>query len=397
MPKDNGSASKTPRITTFFKSTKPVTPAETPAVPRKKTVTQALAYYMTDMKGLILHVEQSTNPIDAAVDFFAKELAKAIVSNSNIAIVATPDDKVTLNIPKGLQLIAKRVAELTGNIDASGCLVRTKDLNWKHSGDKAQTPNIHLDSIKVRHAERITKKTVFLISPVQVSGKLALAAKIALKRAGVAHVNDACLARNYHQGIELGQSFKNFPLPNHFVLYPQVGPKASAEFAQKLKDLLIRVRLAAELLKQDRVVAQDIETREWQAAEMQWQKEEAWDKLCLEALSPELLEWEANQAAQMEVAAAGDIAYDVDLTEDVFPVLEEISSSQPEIDVATDFVSALWLYNSSFSTTEEDSNSEKENTGRALAIREGKRKAVHDETWQPPEQPIKKNKGLILR
>lgn len=131
----------------------------------------------------------------SAVDYFFGHLESRVKKSEAIAIV--PGHDATSTVASGACLLARRLAEACGCIDATGCLVRHTTIEKKATGGD-RSIDVDLNSICVHDAELIQGRKVLLLDDVKTSGNSLLACKRLLLDAGAAKVVMVAMGRTTH-------------------------------------------------------------------------------------------------------------------------------------------------------------------------------------------------------
>jgi predicted amidophosphoribosyltransferase len=130
-----------------------------------------------------------------ALDYFYAHLEPRVRKAEAIAVV--PGHEAGKPGTSGVRLLARRLAEACGCVDATGCLVRHTTIAKKATGgDRSKC--VDLNSIEVRQPDLIMGRKVLLLDDVKTSGNSLLACRELLLDAGAAKVVMAAMARTTH-------------------------------------------------------------------------------------------------------------------------------------------------------------------------------------------------------
>lgn len=130
-----------------------------------------------------------------ALDYFYAHLESRVKKAEAIAVV--PGHEAGKPGTSGVRLLARRLAQASGCIDATGCLVRHTTIEKKATGgDRSKC--VDLNSIEVRQPDLIYGRRVLLLDDVKTSGNSLLACRELLLHAGAAKVVMAAMARTTH-------------------------------------------------------------------------------------------------------------------------------------------------------------------------------------------------------
>jgi len=125
------------------------------------------------------------------VNYFVYTLTPLMPDSVSIAYLPSSN---TANTNTGIREIAQRLSALNGNIDATSCLVRTKDIPKLASGGN-RDPLVHRTSLMVTHAELIKNKNVLLMDDVAKTGGSLLVGRELLMKAGAKSVTTIALGK----------------------------------------------------------------------------------------------------------------------------------------------------------------------------------------------------------
>lgn len=131
----------------------------------------------------------------AGLTYFFDYMVKRVKKPTAIAVV--PSHSPATGPTSGVHILAKRLAQALGMMDASGCLVRHTEIE-KLAGGGDRSIERHLESVKVENANLITGQKVLLLDDVTTSGNSLLACRRLLLEAGAAEVKMAALGRTTH-------------------------------------------------------------------------------------------------------------------------------------------------------------------------------------------------------
>lgn len=126
-----------------------------------------------------------------AIEDFRAKLDALLGSDFTICVIPSHDPA------KGHGPLHELAAKLTGHknrSDASSCLVRHKKITKLATGGN-RDKTVHLDSIRVEHAELVRDKAVLVLDDVYTSGGSMTACMELLRATGASEVRGLCLAR----------------------------------------------------------------------------------------------------------------------------------------------------------------------------------------------------------
>jgi predicted amidophosphoribosyltransferase len=101
-----------------------------------------------------------------AIEHFCEMLDQILASDFAVAVV--PSHKPSFNV-SGICIVARRLAQSNGRIDATDCLVRKVEIKPLHERSP-RAPSIHFNSIVVEHPEQVVGKEVLLLDDIVTSG-----------------------------------------------------------------------------------------------------------------------------------------------------------------------------------------------------------------------------------
>ncbi len=141
---------------------------------------------------LDLKDRQPTPRQAAAIVYFTEEIGKYI--GSDFAIVAVPSHTPGVT-DSGIIQLAQMIAETyEGITDATGCLVRTEEIEKLATGG-GRSIAVHLNSMAVRHRHLIRNRDVLVLDDVTTSGNSLRASEILLRNADARSVTLMAVGR----------------------------------------------------------------------------------------------------------------------------------------------------------------------------------------------------------
>lgn len=155
-------------------------------------------HYKSDESRLILELKDLN---ENAISLLAERSAKWISQEDDdygvevICSVPSSDHNTHYN---GIRLAAMKIANTLGYIDGTGCLVRTKDRQKSHFGNRSL--DSHLSTLAVQQPDYVRGKRVLLVDDITTSGHSLVAGKRKLYEVGAASVAILALAETVYYG-----------------------------------------------------------------------------------------------------------------------------------------------------------------------------------------------------
>lgn len=129
------------------------------------------------------------------INYFFAHLEPRVKKAEAVSVVPGHDPASEGNA--GVHLLGRRLAQASGCVDATGCLVRHTPIAKKATGGD-RSIEVDLSSIEVRQPDLIYGRKVLLIDDVKTSGNSLLACRLLLLDAGAAKVVMVALGRTTH-------------------------------------------------------------------------------------------------------------------------------------------------------------------------------------------------------
>jgi phosphoribosylpyrophosphate synthetase len=141
---------------------------------------------------LILELKKSRGN---AITYFTNLISPLLTTRFAIAVV--PSHKPS-NLISGIGLIAKELVKRNNLIDATSCLVRTKEIEKLSYGGN-RSIEVHLNSIKLKNLHLIKDREVLILDDVTTTGNSLAACKKILLNAGVDEVYCLSISKTFNK------------------------------------------------------------------------------------------------------------------------------------------------------------------------------------------------------